>query len=366
MSAPGRILITGTGAFAARIACDVAATSRAPIHLTIAGRNVERRDWLVTACRARAATFAAPVTVAGATVDFATAETIAPAIAAVRPDVVVQAASLQTSAVIARSGDAWSRLVAEGGLSATAVFQAVLSARVGQAMLHEAPGARLVNCCFPDVVNGMLAALDLPVACGVGNVGILSSAFAGALGPRGIERVKVLAHYQTIGAWRRAAEDRDGFIPPRVWIDGVEIADVHARFRDVRLTREPAIEVSGSASVPLLVAMATTGAEVPGHAPGALGLPGGYPVKVRNGTLALDLPPGLSQDKAVAWNLSFEQTNGLVVGTDGQVRYTGLLHDRLAALSPALAAGFAMRDLEAVHAEMASLRDRLQAEACGG
>ena len=366
VSEPGRILITGTGAFAARIACDLAATSRAPIHLTIAGRNAERRDWLVTACRARAATFGTPVTVTGATTDLASVETIAPTIAGARPHIVVQAASLQTSAVIARSGDAWSQLVVDGGLSATAVFQAVLSARVGHAMVREAPGARLVNCCFPDVVNGMLAALGLPVVCGVGNVGILSSAFAGALGPGGIERVKVLAHYQTIGAWRRAADDRDGFMPPRVWIDGAEIADVHVRFRDVRLTREPAIEVSGSASVPLLVAMATPGAEITAHAPGALGLPGGYPVRVRNGTLSLDLPPGLSQDEAVAWNLSFERANGLIVGPDGQVRYTGLLHDRLAALSPGLDAGFAMRDLEAVYAEMAALRDRLRAEACGG
>lgn len=362
MSEPGRILVTGTGAFAARIACDLAATARAPIHLTIAGRNVERRDWLVTACRARAATFGTPVTVAGTTADFASAGTIAPAIAAAQPDIVVQAASLQTSAVIARGGDAWGRLVAEGGLSATAVFQAVLSARVGRAMMQEVPAARLVNCCFPDVVNGMLAALDLPVACGVGNVGILASAFAGALGPDGLARVKVLAHYQTIGAWRRAADDREGFIPPRVWIDGAEIADVPARFRDVRLTPEPAIEISGSAGVPLLVAMATPGAEAAGHAPGALGLPGGYPVVYRNGELALDLPPGLSRDEAVAWNLSFERTNGLVVGPDGQVRYTGVLYDRLAALSPALAAGFAMRDLEAVHAEMAALRERLQAE----
>ncbi|MFC7688756.1 hypothetical protein ACFQY5_03045 [Paeniroseomonas aquatica] len=43
------------------------------------------------------------------------------------------------------------------------------------------------------------------------------------------------------------------------------------------------------------------------------------------------------------------------------MRYTGPLRERLRALSPALAEGFAMRDLEEVHIAMAALRGRLQA-----
>lgn len=362
MIARGTILMVGTGAFAARIACDIAAGARHPVRLVIAGRNVDRLGWLATACNARAATFGTGVEASAVTADLASAETIAPMLASVRPDVVVQAASVQTAAVIARSDSAWSRLVAEGGLSTTAVFQALLSARVGHAMRLAAPGSLLVNCCFPDVVNGMLAGLGLPVACGVGNVGILSSCFAGALGPAGIGRVKVLAHYQTIGAWRRPESERAGLPVPRVWIDDVEIDDVQARFARIRLTPEPALEVSGSASVPLLVAMATRGTALSAHAPGPLGLPGGYPVRWADGALALDLPPGLSRAEAVSWNLSFEQRNGLVVSEDGRVGYTGVLHERLRALSPDLAAGFALRDLEAVHLGMAGLRARLQAQ----
>ena len=51
------ILIFGTGAFAARIACDIAAAARDPVAVTLAGRNRERLDWLVTAGNARAETF---------------------------------------------------------------------------------------------------------------------------------------------------------------------------------------------------------------------------------------------------------------------------------------------------------------------
>lgn len=362
MSDVGTILLFGTGAFAARIACDIAATARHPVRLVLAGRDRDRLDWLVTACRSRAATFGTGVETTATGADLSSSEAVAPVIAAERPRVVVQAASVQTSAIIAQGGDGWGRLVAEGGLSATAVFQALLSARVGQAMRMAAPNASLVNCCFPDVVNGMLAAMGLPVACGVGNVGILSSCFAGALGPGGLGRVRVLAHYATIGAWRRAPAERGAFTPPRVWVDDTEVPDVHARFAEVRLTPEPAIEASGSASVPLLVAMAAC-VPVRAHAPGALGLPGGYPVRWDSSALALDLPVGVTEDEAVAWNRSFEERNGLLVSADGDVTYTGTLRERLRQLSPSLAAGWNLRDLEAVHEEMSALRKRLQAAA---
>ena len=50
---------------------------------------------------------------------------------------------------------------------------------------------------------GMLAALGHDVACGMGNVAILSNVFAGsAATPPGAD-VKVLAHYQNLAAWRR-------------------------------------------------------------------------------------------------------------------------------------------------------------------
>jgi len=168
----------------------------------------------------------------------------------------VQAASIQTSAVIATTGDAWSQLVAEGGLSATAVFQAVLSAHVGRAVRDAHPAAQLINCCFPDLVNGMLVAMGLPVACGTGNISILASAFQGVLRAEpGPERpLHVLAHYQVLGAWRRPAAERSG-PRPRVWIAGSEIADAYDRFNSVLLTPEPAIEVSGAAGVPLILAM---------------------------------------------------------------------------------------------------------------
>ncbi len=351
------ILLSGTGGFAARIAFDIAATARRPVSVVIAGRNADRLGWLVLAANARAAIFGAPATFRGYRTDLLAPDAAPALIGATRPKVVVQAASVQTSQVIATTGDAWSQLVAEGGLSATAVFQALISARVAAAISASGSGAAFINCCFPDVVNGLIAALGHDVACGMGNVAILSNAFAGARGIADPARIQVLAHYQNLAPFRRAPEARSER-PPRVWIDGQEITDVYGAFADVRLTPEPVIDISGASGVPLVLAMAA-GEDWTGHAPGPGGRPGGYPVALRDGRLALRLPQGVTEEEAVAWNRAFEARGGLVIDGDRAV-YTGALRDALARHSPALAEGFAIRDIESVHADMRALRDRLQ------
>ena len=351
------VLILGTGSFAARIAFDLAATAASPLSIAVGGRNAERLSWLTIAGNARAVIFGRPVTFAARDIDLTSAEAAAALIARDRPRVVVQAASAQPAAVIATKGDAWSRLVDEGGLSATAIFQALLSTRVARAIAAEKADCQLINCCFPDVVNSLIGAAGLPVACGVGNIAILANAFAGILEPRRAERLKVLASYQTITPFRRQAASRGGPMP-RVWLDGAEVPDVARRFAAVKITPEPAVEISGASGVPLIAAMAAGGSWT-GHAPGPAGLPGGYPVAWQGGRLDLALPTGLGREEAVVWNARFEAENGVAVGADRRVRYTGRLYERLREAAPSLAEGFPIGELETVYTEMAALRARL-------
>src|SRR3954471_20297413 len=356
---PHQIVVFGTGAFAARIVFDIAATAAHPVRVVVAGRNLDRLSWLVTAAAARAVIFARPPRFAARPCDIFDDEQVEAVLATERPRVIVQAASVQASSVISATGNAWSRLVAEGGLSATAVFQAVLSTRVAAAMTRLGTEARLVNCSFPDVVNPMIVAAGHRVACGIGNVAILANVFAAQSGVVEPGRLKVLAHYQTIAPWRRPPEARSG-PAPRVFIDDAEIADVFARFRAARLTPEPAIEISGASGVPLILALAP-GATWRGHAPGPNGLPGGYPVRVAAGAVDLDLPAGVSREEAVAWNARFEDENGLSVDRNGWAHYTGKLKELLQHHAPSLADGFAIADLEEAHQAMDALRTRLQA-----
>jgi len=349
------ILIFGAGAFATRIACDIAAAAEKPVSVVLAGRNADRLGWLRTAANARAIVFGRPACFMSVQADLFRPEAASETIEACRPRLIVQAASTQTSAVIATAGNAWSRLVAEGGLSATALFQAYLTVRVARAV---PPGCRFINCCFPDVVNSLLSALGLPIACGTGNVSILASAFAGASQMRDPGALQLLAHYQNLADWRQPVAQRHGR-PPRVWEYGTEVGDVFARFASVRLTVAPAIEVSGAAGVPLMLAM-VGGDAWRGHAPGPNGLPGGYPVAWDGAELALDLPSGITQAEAIGWNASFEAANGLVIRPDGRVEYTGALQAALRRASPVLARGFAVSELDDAYAAMSGLRDRLE------
>ena len=86
------------------------------------------------------------------------------------------------------------------------MLQAPLSIAVARAVKAVRPQAHFINCCFADVVNPLIAALDLPISCGVGNVAILANAFSGALA-LAPGRLKMLAHYQNLAPFRRGADD---------------------------------------------------------------------------------------------------------------------------------------------------------------
>lgn len=353
------ILILGTGPFAQRIACDLAATATEPTRVVLAGRNAFRLAWVLTAVRARAEMFSRRVSIESQEINLGERGRIADLLGSLRPSVVVQAASLQPASVISGAGNAWTRLVGEGGLSATAVFQAVLTARVARALAQVSPQSRLINCCFPDVANGIVTAMGLPVDCGIGNIAILAHAFAGRLEGDPRPKLQMLCHYQNIGPWRQDPALRSG-PSPRVWLDGAEVGDVYARFAAVQLTPEPVIDISGASGVTLMLAMAR-GQEWTGHVPGPMGLPGGYPITLKGGRIGLDLPEGVDREAAIHWNGRFEAQNGLVIGTDGRARYTGRLHDALKAESPDIAGGFAVADLEHVWQAMSTLRERMLA-----
>lgn len=353
------VVFFGTGEFAARALFDLAASTAQPLAVRVVGRDEARLAWLRTAANARAVVFGRPLQVATQVCPQFDDASIARVLEAARPRVVFQAASLQTASVLRGSDDAWSQLVQQGGLSATAPFQAVLSLRIARAVQQRLPGTAFVNACFPDVANPLLVAAGASVLCGVGNIGILANAFAGARQVREGGRLRVLAHYQQLGTWRQLPPQRSGSAP-RVWLDGTEVADVFATFADVMLSPQVAFDISGATGVPLLVALAT-GQPWRGHVPGPLGLPGGYPVALdAQGRLQLDLPAGILADEARRWNSAFEERSGLTVGDDGRARYHGRLQELLGAHDPQLAQGFACVEVEAVAARLATLRERLQ------
>lgn len=352
------MVLCGTGTFAARILFDLAAAASRPLSVVVAGRNAFRLAWLRTAANARAAMFGTGVRVHDHLLPTLSTDSVADLLNALRPSVVVNTASAQGGRVVTARPDGWTRLTQQAGLGISAILQARLSLYVARAVAAAAPNAYFVNCCYPDVVNGMIAAAGLPITCGIGNVAILAHAFAGLLGP-GHGRLQLLAQHAALAAFRRPVAERADSAAPRVWLDGQELDQVMQRFAPVQLAVEPVIDISGASGVPLFLAM-IDGTTWQGHVPGPTGLPGGYPVVLRNGALDLDLPPGLSREAAIDWNAAFEERDGVMVTGDGRVRYTGRVEATLHAVSPDVADGFMMQDFDAADATLSALRERLR------
>lgn len=351
------IMILGTGYFAEIMIGDLAATTAEPMTIVVAGRNEERLRWLETAANARAAIFQRPVKFIADKLDFGSVDTVAEGIAKWTPDVVVQSASLQSPWSVDRPDSAWSKLVNAAGFGITIGFQSILPVRTASALVKAGSKASFVNTCYPDGVNQLLAAKRLPITTGVGNIAIFSSVIAGTLEPAQRAELRVLAHHQHLVQWRKPGAGRGG-APVRAWIGDQEMEGVEDRFRHIQLPFRDLNVISGASGAPVLRALAG-GEEYAGHVPGPAGLPGGYPVRVSKAKVELNLPRPVSKEEAINYNLQFEVVDGVSITADGYVRYSEQAQRELTKVSPEIAAGFHVEQLESAYQALQELRTRM-------
>ena len=106
--------------------------------------------------------------------------------------------------------------------------------------------------------------------------------------------------------------------------------------------------ITTAAAMPVLEALLPGGAPLRWSTPAPAGLPGGYPVRIADGHVSLDLPPGLSQAEAVAYNERAGRGDGVErIDDDGTVYFTDACKAAVADLAPELAAPLAIGDLAA-------------------
>lgn len=350
------ILISGTGYFAEIILADIAATARTPLKVAIGGRNPRRMKWLEDACRSRTMIFGTRVSFETLPLDMSSPEALVEPLSRLKPKVVVQSASMQSPWRVDNGESPWSDLVAAAGFGSTIAFQSLLSWRMATAIERAGLQAHFVNTCYPDGVNQLLAAANKPLTTGVGNIGIFSAVIGGRLPFEQRGELRLLGHHRHIVEWRKPVGTRQG-APVRAWIGDQEIADTEAMTSDIQLPHRDLNLISGASSVPVLLALAGEGRRR-AHVPGPHGRPGGYPVLVDADGVVLDLPSGLSEDAAIAWNRQFEDADGVTV-RDGRVVYADRTREALARHDPEIAEGFAVTEVEHAADRLGKLRERL-------
>ena len=330
-----------------------------PLNITVLARNTDAAAELCHVATVRAALAGRALRFTARTIEPTDPQTMAAALAEFGPTGVLVGASTQSPWEPGDRPSAWTAAMRRAGLGLTLPFQAEVAHVVGRAVQLSCPQAFVVNACFPDGVNPLLAAVGVPVLTGVGNVGILAAALQANLGLPDQSRLRVLAHHRHL----HPPTTSDG--EARVWVDDAPVTDVSTRLIAQRnYDRRGMNDVTGVLAGQLLADL-LTGATRDGHLPGVGGRPGGYPVRIHGGSVTLRLPTGVDENAAVQANQRWAEDDGVVV-QGRRVRFAPAVAEVLTEFLPPYAGGFDTDQLTEVTVTLHQLRERLRAQPAVG
>lgn len=344
------LIVIGTGALAREVVCSLAVLDHPALRLVVVGRDSTRASVIahLASVRASAVRHSGRLATTSIAIDPLSMADHAWLVENYRPDCVLVCASLQSPWEKDLIPSLWTKILAESGAAAALPLQAAIVRRAAAA----APPL-LVNACYPDMVNPLLAALGTPAFCGIGNVALIAASIRSALALNQAAPLKVIAHHWHLGAETAPADDA------RVYVDDVAIGEVSALLDGQRAVPRPMLNgITGLISAQLLVSL-LSGVSVRANLPGPQGLPGGYPVHIQNGGLDIDLPPELTLEDAITLNHGWAELSGAWM-KDGYVHFGQSASIALAPHSRKFSDGFAVDELPEVEAAMIELQHRLR------
>ncbi|MEH6590747.1 MAG: NAD-dependent epimerase/dehydratase family protein [Halioglobus sp.] len=256
-----------------------------------------------------------------------------------QPDVVVNYA-------IPFTWDAAKRLpnyskISEAGLGAFAAIQVLAPKIIGQALANSGVDTKYVVGNLPDITIPIIYGLGrdnpmaLPIA-GAGNVGLIQSSIKQQIAvEQGLSiseiSVALVAHHVHWVAPREPGYSNEApFLLKAIHLN----EDITASLGDTRELMNRSIVScyepgAGFSSTTALLAaklvlslLDDSGAEHRLHVPAPNGLPGGYPITVKNGSLSLNLPSQWSHSDAEHLMKQAHQKDGIeTIGADGTIHF---------------------------------------------
>jgi len=359
MGDEGFVVVLGSGSLARATANALATANGAPFEVRVVARDSAAIADICDIAAARAALAGSPAVFRPVPVPGFTESVLYDAFRELRPDGVFLCASRQSPWERSTDPSPWTEFVQHAGYGVTVPLQAQFALAVGRAA--DRLGARgrggrapwFVNACLPDIVNPLISALDVPVLCGIGNVAILAAFLQAATGARDQTELRLLAHHYHLHAPHDPAEEA------LAWQGETALPDVGTLLAaGRRVERRELNQVTGLGAATLITDL-LTGTERATHLPGPAGLPGGYPVLVRDGDVRLRLPPGLDREAAIAANQRASVWDGAVL--DGKhLSFSPAASAALRPLAQELADGFGVDRLDTACEQLAELRARLR------
>ncbi|MBN2991246.1 hypothetical protein JWR97_07420 [Pseudomonas cedrina subsp. fulgida] len=250
------------------------------------------------------------------------------------PDILVNCASLQSWRVITELPKLSFEKLDQAQLGPWLPMHLTLMHCLMQAVKASGISTKTVNAAFPDAVNPILGRIGLAPDIGVGNVANLIPAVRFSIA-RLLECAPADVHVQLYAQHYFSHYVPRGGLPPRAsyrllyQVRGLPqaarlpaeaiFATVKSEFRRLGgvdgqfLTACSAVTVIEGlfSATPVLV-----------HAPGPLGLPGGYPVWLHDGRIEVQFSEACPKDEAVRINTICQSQDGIdAIHCDGSVTY---------------------------------------------
>jgi hypothetical protein len=259
------------------------------------------------------------------------------------PELVVQAASLQSPWALVERCDAPARALRAAGIGIRLPLQLPCLLSVMRAVREVGFTGAVANLSLPDLTHPVLAAHGLAPTVGLGNVAMLLVRVRAALRSRQpdgeLPLVRVVGqHFQVYGALQAQPPD-DPADRARVYLgEEGERADLLAY---TAAPIAPGVRynvVTAAAALPVLLAVLPGAEPLRWSTPSPAGLPGGYPVQIVDGRVSLDLPAGVELEEAVAYCARIGRSDGVErVDADGTVHFTDTARSLVADVAPELA-----------------------------
>ncbi len=271
----------------------------------------------------------------------------------VRPDLVVQAASLQSPWALADRHDPVAGAIAAAGLGLRLPLQLAMLLTVMRAVRDVGYQGPVANISLPDLTHPILDMIGLAPTIGLGNVSMQLSRVRAALraerGPDGeLPLVRLVGHHHHVYDVMQSTPPADPERGPIVWLG--EQAERRDQLAFTGPPIAPGIRynaVTAAAALPVLLALLPAAAPLRWSTPAPFGLPGGYPVRIENGQIDLDLPAGVELADCIAHCRQAGRADGLEgIDDDGTIHFTDEARSSVAEVAPDIAEPLPLADLE--------------------
>jgi len=339
------ILIVGSGSLARAISYSLALLLDRPHRVIVGARSRKQLNEIIYVARAQAASAQSPVKFDSVEFDAESGDA-GRLLSSLQPDVIVNCASYYFPWDWIQRPSAWTHLLRSAGLGFTLPLQAPFAIKFAKAVAAHSRPVLFINGCYPDAVNPLLRALGLPVFCGIGNIALVAASLRSSLALTPRQRLQVMAHHLHLHTPKPGVEEA------QAWVDGKRCENVSSLLESQRTTSGLEVNKAIGSTAAVLLRDIIEGRTVETHAPGPLGLPGGYPVRVAGTSMELNLPADLSEGEAIAWNERIALADGVKVLSNGNVEFGEEAKLVLSQCMPGISDGFRATEIDKVTQSM--------------